>query len=467
MERQRAACVDLAKSRGWEVDPARIWVENDTSATTGRRPKFAAMVAAAEAGTIDVIVAWHIDRLTRKLSELEDLIVLSERTGVKIATVSGDVDLTTDSGRLVGRILASVARGEVERKGARQRAANQQRAELGRSPHTGRAFGYNLDGTIREDEAEIVRTLFTRFAAGEGLHTLTRWLGENDVRNTRGKLWTRVGVRDVLLNPRYIAERWILRTRDGKRVREYIGPGDWEPIVSEDLFRAVGAILTDPARREFGARGNARLYVGAGCYVCGVCGTPLRTGYSTYKAAGAEKPKQYRIYVCPQGFHVSRRAEYIDDIVERVISRRLSDPAIASALTSDVDRAQVRALRDEANGLRSRIDGFANDLADGLLSARQVKVATDRATAKLREVEAKLAQIGSSSALGGLLGSADPGAAWLALEDPRAKGAVINALCEVRVHRQPRGRRPSDRNPEKLAAWWEQIASTIEFAWHK
>ena len=85
-DRQRSACIELAQGRGWDVDPARVWIENDTSATAGRRPKFEAMVAAAEAGSIDVIVAWHIDRLTRKLSELEDLLALSARTGVRIAT---------------------------------------------------------------------------------------------------------------------------------------------------------------------------------------------------------------------------------------------------------------------------------------------------------------------------------------------------------------------------------------------
>ena len=46
--------------------------------------------------------------------------------------MTGDLDLSTDAARLVGRILASVARGEVERKGARQKRAQQQAAQQGR-----------------------------------------------------------------------------------------------------------------------------------------------------------------------------------------------------------------------------------------------------------------------------------------------------------------------------------------------
>ena len=80
---------------------------------------------------VDVVAVWAVDRLVRKLADLEDVIERCENANVRLATVSGDMDLSTDAGRLMGRILASVARGEVERKSARQRRAYQQRAELG------------------------------------------------------------------------------------------------------------------------------------------------------------------------------------------------------------------------------------------------------------------------------------------------------------------------------------------------
>ncbi len=466
VDRQRTACLDLAESRGWDVSPGHIFIENDTSATVGKRPKFDAMIAAAEAGNIDVIVAWQLDRLTRKLVELEDLIALSERTGVRIATVSGDVDLTTDAGRLVGRILASVARGEIERKSARQIAANQQRAERGKMP-TGRVLGYATDGTIIEDEAAVVREVFARFAAGAGLHTLTRWLNENGVLNTRGKPWSRAGVRDMLMNPRYIAERWILRKQpDGSLAREYVGPGAWEPIVTEDAYRAANAILSDPARRErFGQQGNARKYQGSGLYRCGVCDAPMKTAY-----AGVKNPRpgqaHYRVYACPEGFHVSRRADYIDETVNAVIRARLNDPAIVDALSVD-DREQVRALRDEANALRARIDSFAQSLAEGILTPRQVQAATELATAKLHRTEGELARAGADHALSALLGAQDPGSAWDNLSDINTRQTVIRALTGVRVHRLAPGRRPSDKNPEKVAAWWERVTSTIKFDWNQ
>lgn len=464
VERQREACLDLARSRGWTVDPAHVYTENDTSATTGKRKHYAAMIAAAESGRFDVIVSWHVDRLTRKLTELEELIALSERSGVTIATVSGDLDLTTDAGRLVGRILASVARGEVERKGARQRAANEQRASQGKPPHTGRAFGYNLDGTPHLTEAEAVRDLFAQFVSGAGTQVLATRLSERGFTNTHGRPWTRTGVRQLLDNPRYIAERWTLRTgRDGRRVREYVGPGAWEALVDEPTFRAAASILTDPARKAAGREGNARKFFGAGTYRCGVCETPMKTAYGSI-GKGTGNTIKYRKYQCPS-FHVSRRADYIDSYVEQVIAARLCDPKLSGAMHSEHDADLVRSLRDEASGLRARSDSLAADLADGLLTARQVKVASDRIGARLSDVESQLAELGSQTALGQVLTAADPGAAWLALDDVNQRAAVVDALAEVRLMPAPRGRRPSDNNPEKVAAFAAMIASTVVIDW--
>src|SRR5215213_6416875 len=111
--RQEDACRRLAVERGWTV--VEVIRENHTSATNGHRAEFARLMGMVDHRETDVVIVWHVDRLVRKLTELEDVISRCERAGVRLATVSGDIDLATDSGRLVARILASVARGEVER----------------------------------------------------------------------------------------------------------------------------------------------------------------------------------------------------------------------------------------------------------------------------------------------------------------------------------------------------------------
>jgi len=118
------------------------YVDNDTSAYSGRtRPNYERMLADIEAGKLGAVVVWDLDRLHRRPVELEHFIDLADRHRLSLATVSGDTDLGTDSGRLFARVKGAVARSEGERKSARQKAQALQAAELGQ-PHGGpRPFG--------------------------------------------------------------------------------------------------------------------------------------------------------------------------------------------------------------------------------------------------------------------------------------------------------------------------------------
>ena len=103
------------------------------SATNGKpRPAYQRMLDDVRADRVERIVMWHADRLYRQPRELEDLIDLCNAHNVALATFSGDLDLSNDTGRMVARLLGAVARAEIERKSARQVRSARQRAEQGR-----------------------------------------------------------------------------------------------------------------------------------------------------------------------------------------------------------------------------------------------------------------------------------------------------------------------------------------------
>ncbi|MFD0518795.1 recombinase family protein [Paractinoplanes durhamensis] len=150
LKRQEQACRALALARGWVV----VDVVDDTiSATTSRladRPGWKRVVQMIETGRADLIVAWHLDRVTRSMKDLELLIDLALERDIGLATATGDIDLTTDAGRMVARILAAVSWGETERKSERQVLANDVRLAAGKPQWIRRPFGYEMDGTLRE-----------------------------------------------------------------------------------------------------------------------------------------------------------------------------------------------------------------------------------------------------------------------------------------------------------------------------
>ncbi|MGY1710742.1 recombinase family protein [Geodermatophilus sp. SYSU D00758] len=420
--RQRNDCLKLCAERGWE--PVE-YVDNDVSASSGKaRPAYTRMLADIAAGKVQAVVAWDLDRLHRRPIELEGFIDLADRHRLALATVGGDADLSTDNGRLFARIKGAVARAEVERKSARQKAANRQRAGMGKPPAGGlRAVGYEADGkTIREDEAALIREAYRELLAGGSLRSIAARWNAAGFTSARGGRWRPDSVRYALRNPRNAALA-IHR-------REEIGPGNWPAIVPEETYRAAVALLDDPSRRTTPT--TARRYLLAGLARCS-CGAPVITGRTQHGQ---------RTYRCSRARgHMSRAAEPIDDWVTRAIIGRLSAPDAADLLTSE--KVDVAGLREEGMALRARLTELADLFADGTITSGQLARGTDRARTRLAVVEQELAAAGSVPVLGDLVAAADVGAVWERLDLDRRR-AVIDTLVTITLLPPGRGKRTFD-----------------------
>jgi site-specific DNA recombinase len=133
--RQEEDCRALCARQGWQV--VGVYSDNDVSAYSGkRRPEWERLNADVIAGHVDAIACWHVDRLTRAPRELQDVIDLADRHGIKLATCTGEIDLGTPTGRLVARMLGAAARHESKHKAERQRRHTRRAAEQGK-PHAG------------------------------------------------------------------------------------------------------------------------------------------------------------------------------------------------------------------------------------------------------------------------------------------------------------------------------------------
>jgi hypothetical protein len=150
---------------------------------------------------------------------------------------------------MMARILANVARGEVERKSARQKASVTQAAKAGKRVSGRRPFGYEQDGkTIREVEAAAVREGYRALMAGESVAEVARTWNRAGLVTGQGSTWTRPTVLAVLRNPRNAGLRAYLR--------EVIGKAQWPALVDEATYQGALAVLDNPARRSGPAKGQ-------------------------------------------------------------------------------------------------------------------------------------------------------------------------------------------------------------------
>lgn len=326
--RQREDCEALTAARGWSV--VAEYVDNDVSATARQRPAFDAMMVAATEARFDVIVAWHVDRLVRRLADLEPVMATCQALRIQIATVTGELDPSTDTGRLIARILSSVAQAEVERKAARQARANLQRAQAGHVRLVRRPFGYDLDGRIVRREANALRWAARRLLEDNATFAqVARDLNARSVPTSTGRVWRASSLTKVMRSPRYAG----IVTYHG----EPITTGSWTPIISLDdhLALAVRVAALSPHVNP----GPRRQHLLSGIAICGLCGSPI--------GVNVDGRTQRLVYRCPR-LHLSRRLDRVDETVRDAVFARLRLVAAQSNLaprgpTASGLRAATRA----------------------------------------------------------------------------------------------------------------------------
>ncbi len=437
VRRQLEDCRSLVKRNGWRT--VGVFTDNDVSASNGReRPEYRRMLEAVRAGQVDTIVAWAPDRLARRPRDLEDILDLAEQQGLSIATVSGDVDLSTAYGRAIARIFGAIARQETEQKGARQRRANLQRAQDGRARWTRRPFAYDVaqDGqvVVVDDEAGELRKAAEAVLAGATLASLVRDLNRRGVRTTADRPFTVTALRRALLNPR-VAGHSVHRGH-------VVGAGGWEAILDEDTQNRLTARLRDPERRT--QTSTNRRYLLSGLVRCGRCGDPMF-------ASPMGRPGAYWMtYRCRRA-HLGRRLDLVDGVVTAVVLERLSRPDAASLLARD-DHTDSENLLERSVEIRRQLDELASLLTEGVLTAAGVRKASQRLRAELDEVDRARASVSNADAVVELVTAEDVGRVWanLSLDDRRS---VVETLLTATVVPAGKGVRFS---PEQVQFEWRR-----------
>lgn len=360
--RQLTRCRALAKSRGWDV--AREFADDGRSATKARGvgTEWDALRKVLRPG--DRVIAVDLDRLTRTLT---DFVVLLDAAAV-VVTVDGEVDLSSADGEFRATLLASLARFEMRRKSERQLRANEHRAATGRPVPTRRRYGYEGDGvTPRESEAAVVRRLYVHVLEGRSLRSAVAWLRAEDVDPAPGKSWSARRVKDILTNPHNVGR--VVR-------RGEVLPSDVVvPIVDEETFEAVGALLRDPTRRT--SPGTTPRHLLSGLVACGVCGHPLSfmRGYLcradlSHVFIGAEKLEPVVLDHVATALLTSGADLFLPpdgtpgDVAELVAAHEKNAARVREVLAdrdadlvpADVARERLTALRDERHRLEADLE---------------------------------------------------------------------------------------------------------------
>jgi site-specific DNA recombinase len=301
IQTQRSCLERYAAERGFEV--VETYSDDGVSGTfhLHERPEGLRLLEDTSTGKFDTVLVYRLDRLARTQLGILDAADRLERLGVALRSATEHYETATPQGRLLFQMLGSFA--EFERSTIKQRTRDGLHREYREGHYMGRApFGYRADEhghlQVVPEEAEIVRQMFERIAAGGTLYSEATRLNDFGVlppswkysseKRPPAKLWIPATIRFIVMNTTYSGTHRI-KLSTGEVVEQRV-----PAIVEPELQRRALARLEE--NRRFSGGKKTRDYLLSGLVTCETCGC------SCAGRANTVRSKKYPYYRCNEAY---------------------------------------------------------------------------------------------------------------------------------------------------------------------
>ncbi|MFZ3579413.1 recombinase family protein [Virgibacillus sp. DJP39] len=193
------------KAMGWSDMPL-LFVDDGYSAKNLERPQLMKLIAEVEKENISKVLVTKLDRMSRYLKDLLDIIELCQGLEVSFVSIGESFDTNTSSGRLTLQVLGAVA--EFERERIRERVIENMLHGVSQGKWmTQSPYGYELIDkklVINEIEAKVVKRVFDYYInKGWGFYSIAKKLNEEGVPSKQKKQWSIRSIKLMLMNPAY------------------------------------------------------------------------------------------------------------------------------------------------------------------------------------------------------------------------------------------------------------------------
>jgi len=440
---QKESCLLKARALGAQV----VAVCEDPGVSGTRytsRPGIMEALRLIESGEANTLIATKIDRIGRSAIVILDIVRRVHKAGGDVVTDNVVYD-RSPNGMVLLTMLAAMAQMERDTIRERTRGGAIRRAQSGIQPQRSRSpFGLHVitkkdkeqglypDSAaghyVPTEAAPIVTEAFSRYAGGQSLRELCRWLNEGGVKTQfGGEYWRPSQLKKVLVNPAYMGAATY-----GKHLRQVEEVGeklvqhlsvqeshlsiDCPALVEEVTWRQVQVRLSE-ARAVFGGNPERRHLLG-GLLRCPLCGRSMTGSKRDKPTHGGKNIQHEHLYRCPDsrqsrnpGKVVCNRQAYHAHNVEPVILRGIADVSRAPKLVSEALAAFRRqesagydpqeagrlgtALRaldaKERATVDAQVAGIQAGASPSVYASAFAKIADERVSlaARLREVESK------------------------------------------------------------------------------
>ncbi|MDC1089817.1 recombinase family protein [Emcibacteraceae bacterium] len=232
------------KSEGWVIVPDQ-YDDGGISGGTMERPALLRLLKDMEAGKVDIIVVYKVDRLTRSLSDFSRIIDMLDNANASFVSVTQQFNTSSSMGRLTLNVLLSFS--QFERELTPERIRDKIYASRKRGMWMGGSVPLGYDAidkklSINEEEAKDIRTIFNSFIKLGSMRKALRFITKKGIRSKKQKCGNHSGgiifsdghFRNILINPTYIGK---------VRHNDEIFEGNHEAIVDMGTWEKTQALI--------------------------------------------------------------------------------------------------------------------------------------------------------------------------------------------------------------------------------
>jgi site-specific DNA recombinase len=270
LDAQREACAAYVMSQrheGWTLVDGQ-YDDGGFSGGSMERPGLKRLLADIEAGKVDTIIVYKVDRLTRSLADFAKIVDVLDGAGASFVSITQSFNTTTSMGRLTLNVLLSFAQFEREVTGERIRdkiAASKKKGLWMGGPVP---LGYDVEDrklVVNKAEAKTVNRIMTNYLEVGSARELIAVLAREGLKTkiqVRASTGHRGGIAFARGSLFHLLKNRIYRGVIVHKGNAY--PGEHEAIVSKDLWDKVQAKLADngPRLQRIANTKHASLLVG-------------------------------------------------------------------------------------------------------------------------------------------------------------------------------------------------------------
>ena len=333
LDAQREACENYIRSqiaKGWQILPER-YDDGGFSGGNMKRPALQRLLENCQAGKVDIIVIYKLDRLSRSLCDFAELSKKFDEYNIDFCSVTQEINTSTSAGRMMLNILMTFA--EFERSIVTERIRDKMSASRKKGLWVGGTvpLGYRVENkklVIHEEDAQTIRNIFQRFIETQSPKLIAHELNVAGKRTKRGKVWNTAHIYRILNNHTYNGE---------VKYKDEVCKGEHERLVTVEVWERTQQILANNSPVSDRSRRMEIIAPLKGILKCGHCGGAMMPTY------GRKNGRHYHYYLCCQD---SKRAVpqcpvrqlpagEIEEVVKSQLKIVMSQPSVLTALSDN------------------------------------------------------------------------------------------------------------------------------------